>query len=69
MSMEELLSTAINQAPILTIVMAFLYFNNRTWQKYLTDRNSKMEKSLDRMTDEFKKSNDRMFSHMEKHEK
>ena len=65
--MEQLLLNALGQAPVLTIMLVFLYLNNREWRKYLIERNSKIENAFKSMTDELKSSNDRLFNHIEKH--
>ena len=67
--MEELLKEALSQGPLLTIVLGFLYLNNREWRKHLTARNAKTEEALGEMTKAITKSNNRLFKHLEKHEK
>lgn len=45
---EQFLNLAI-QAPIFGIFVWYAYTNNKEWRKYLSERNGKLEKSLDKI--------------------
>lgn len=57
--MDELLKQALIQAPILTIVLGYLYFNNREWRDYLRERNGKLEHALDKLSAAIEKLSDK----------
>ena len=44
--MNEFLFEALKQAPILVIVLVFLYMNNKEWRLYLKERNGHFERAL-----------------------
>lgn len=44
------------QAPIVGVFAWYAWQNNKEWRKYLHDRNSKLEKSLEKLADILEKN-------------
>ncbi len=60
--MEQLLQIAI-QAPFVALFVWFVLKNNREWRKYLTERNSKLEKAFDAHNKTLEKVNEAQEKH------
>ena len=56
---QQLIQLAL-QAPILALVLLFLYKNNQNWQSFLKERNQKTEKALAEMSDRAQESRERV---------
>jgi hypothetical protein len=48
------------QAPIVGIFAWFVIQNNREWRRYFSERNGKLEKSLDRIAAVLEKHNEKL---------
>lgn len=48
------------QAPVLALVLFFIYKNNNEWRVYLKERNGKLEKALEKFSAALDKLHERM---------
>lgn len=46
------------QAPIVGVFAWYAWQNNKEWRKYLNDRNSKLERSLEKLADVLERHHD-----------
>ena len=55
----DLITTALGEAPVLLIVLYYLYKNNKEWREYLAEQNGKLQKVLEKMSDAIDRSHRR----------